>query len=131
MHHSSGGGEQMFGAKQQVPHGGQSDKEAGCTALTTVHFRTMEKKKMTKLLVAAAAIVLAVPSIANATCGTRGGPGFRGSDGKCKSWEQVERDCGPDGSRCQREQKSPYFKQLPNVPAQKLMQCAHGLRNDC
>jgi hypothetical protein len=96
-----------------------------------VHFCTKEKKKMTKLLVAAAAIVLALPSIANATCGTRGGPGFRGSDGKCKSWEQVERDCGPDGSRCQREQENPYFKQLPNVPAQKLMQCAHRLRNDC
>jgi hypothetical protein len=86
---------------------------------------------MTKLWVAAAAIVLALPSIANATCGTRGGPGLRGPDGKCTSWEQVARVCGPDGSRCQREQESPYLQQLPKVPARTLMECAHGLRNDC
>jgi hypothetical protein len=86
---------------------------------------------MTKILIFTGALIIALPSIANATCGTRGGPGFRGLDGKCKSWEQVERDCGIDGSRCQREKENPLFKNLPTTPSRKLMECAHGLRDDC
>jgi hypothetical protein len=86
---------------------------------------------MTKLFVAAAAIVLALPSIAIAECGTRGGPGLRGPDGKCQSWEQVQRNCGVDGSLCQRERVNPLLPKLENTPPRRLMECAHGLRNDC
>ena len=86
---------------------------------------------MTKILTLTAALVIALPSIASATCGTRGGPGLRGSDGKCLSWDRVIPECGSDGSRCQREQVNPLIKQLPTTPSHKLMECAHGMRNDC
>ena len=86
--------------------------------------------------VAIAIIIVAMSySYAYAECGTRGGPGVRGPDGRCKSWSQVERDrnCGPSGcgSENTNERLSPYMKQLGTTPANKLMQCAHGLRNDC
>ena len=86
---------------------------------------------MTKMFFLTAALVIALPSIASATCGTRGGPGLRGPDGKCLSWERVNPVCGPDGSRCQREQVNPLFDQLDRTPPRKLMECAHGMRNDC
>jgi len=86
---------------------------------------------MTKFLTLTAALVIALPSIASATCGTRGGPGLRGPDGDCLSWDRVNSVCGSDGSRCQREQVNPLFKQLDTTPPRKLMQCAHGIRNDC
>ena len=86
---------------------------------------------MTKILTLTAALVIALPSIASATCGTRGGPGFRGPDGKCQSWAEVQRNCGLDGSRCQREQVNPLFPKLGTTPSDKLMECAHGMRNDC
>jgi hypothetical protein len=87
---------------------------------------------MSKILIFTGALIAVLPSSANATCGTRGGPGFRDPEtGKCQSWADVQRKCGPDGSRCQREQESPYFQQLPKRSAYELMQCAHGLRNDC
>jgi hypothetical protein len=41
---------------------------------------------MTKIIfILAAALVIALPSIASATCGTKGGPGYRGPDGRCVS----------------------------------------------
>jgi hypothetical protein len=86
---------------------------------------------MTKILTLTAALVIALPSIASATCGTRGGPGLRGPDGKCLSWDRVPSVCGPDGSRCQREQVSPLLPKLDTTPSRKLMECAHGIRNDC
>jgi hypothetical protein len=86
---------------------------------------------MTKILIFTGALIIALPSIANAECGTRGGPGFRGSDGKCKSWDRVVPDCGLDGSRCQRERENPLFKKLDTIDPRKLMECAHKMRNDC
>ena len=86
---------------------------------------------MTKIFILTAALIIALPSIASATCGTRGGPGLRGPDGNCASWERVNSVCGSDGSRCQREQVNALTKQLDTTPPRKLMQCAHGMRNDC
>jgi hypothetical protein len=87
---------------------------------------------MTKIiLILTAALVIALPSIASATCGTRGGPGLRGPDGKCQSWDRVQPVCGLDGSGCQREQVNPLFSKLGTTPPRKLMECAHGMRNDC
>jgi hypothetical protein len=86
---------------------------------------------MTKILTLTAALVIALPSIASATCGTRGGPGLRSQDGKCQSWEEVQRNCGLDGSGCKREQVNPLFHKLGATPSHKLMECAHGMRNDC
>jgi hypothetical protein len=53
------------------------------------------------ILVAAALLLL--PSAAFATCGTRGGPGYRGPDGHCVSWANIDKVCGVDRSRCQAE----------------------------
>ena len=77
------------------------------------------------------ALVIALPSLANATCGTRGGPELRGPDGKCQSWDQVRSVCGADGSRCQREQVNPLYPKLDTTNSHKLMECAHHMRNDC
>ena len=86
---------------------------------------------MTKVFALTTALVFALPSIAGAACGTRGGPGLRGPDGNCLSWERVNSVCGPDGSRCQRERVNPLLKQLDTIPPRKLMECAHRVRNDC
>lgn len=87
--------------------------------------------RMFVLTMAVLAGIAALPSIANAECGTRGGPGLRGADGKCLSWDRVQSACGPNGSGCQRERVSPFLPKIDTVPAHKLMQCAHGMRNDC
>jgi hypothetical protein len=43
-------------------------------------------------------------SVAEAACGERGGPGYRGPNGKCVSWEAVGRVCGsPPTNRCTAE----------------------------
>ena len=88
---------------------------------------------MTKvILILTAALVIAVPSIASATCGTRGGPGYRNPEtGKCESWDKFQADCGLDGSRCKGEQVNPLVRKLDKTPSHKLMECAHGMRNDC
>ena len=75
-------------------------------------------------------LLVALPTIANATCGTRGGPGFRDpAAGKCLSWEQFSYRCGPDGSRCQPEKPNPLIKELrqPDADPHKLMEKSHGL----
>ena len=75
-------------------------------------------------------LLVALPTIANATCGTRGGPGFRDpAAGKCLSWEQFSYRCGSDGSRCQPEKPSPLIKELqqPGADPRKLMERSHGL----
>jgi len=48
------------------------------------------------------AVLMAISStFANAACGDRGGPGYRGPDGKCQSWEALGRMCGsPPTTRC-------------------------------
>jgi hypothetical protein len=76
------------------------------------------------------ALLMALPTIANATCGTRGGPGYRDPvTGKCLSWEQFSYRCGPDGSRCQPEKPSPLIQELrqPDADPRKLMERSHGL----
>jgi hypothetical protein len=43
-----------------------------------------------------------------AACGTRGGPGYRGPDGKCVSWAGIGRVCGnPPSLRCTAENTQP------------------------
>jgi hypothetical protein len=53
-------------------------------------------------------MLLAVQTIAHATCGTQGGPGYRGPDGKCKGWAELGRVCGcPPSTGCAAEQAHP------------------------
>jgi hypothetical protein len=60
-----------------------------------------------RMLIAFVALVAAT-SVAEATCGERGGPGYRGPDGKCVSWEALGRVCGsPPTTRCAPEQTAP------------------------
>jgi hypothetical protein len=58
------------------------------------------------------AAIIAVTAVfigdAFATCGTRGGPGYRGPDGKCVGWADIGRKCGnPPSSRCTPELAQP------------------------
>jgi|SRR6266550_7502604 hypothetical protein len=58
-------------------------------------------------LVALVALVAAT-SFAEATCGDRGGPGYRGPNGKCVGWEELGRVCGsPPSTRCTPERTAP------------------------
>lgn len=46
-------------------------------------------------------------SLALATCGERGGPGYRGPNGKCVSWKTIASVCGhPPETRCTPEQEA-------------------------
>ena len=40
------------------------------------------------------AVLIALPAAAHAACGDRGGPGYRGPDGKCVGWVSVAHVCG-------------------------------------
>jgi hypothetical protein len=41
---------------------------------------------------------------AGATCGERGGPGYRGPDGKCVGWANIGKVCGnPPSTHCTAE----------------------------
>src|SRR5207245_752438 len=45
---------------------------------------------------------------AYATCGTKGGPGYRGPDGRCVGWASLSRTCGsPPTLRCTPEETNP------------------------
>jgi len=46
--------------------------------------------------------------VTHQTCGTRGGPGHRGPDGKCVGWAELGRKCGsPPSLRCTPELAQP------------------------
>jgi len=48
---------------------------------------------------------LGAASAACSGCGCRGGPGYRGPDGKCVGWAELARRCGsPPTQRCTPEQ---------------------------
>jgi hypothetical protein len=52
--------------------------------------------------------LVAATSFAEATCGERGGPGYRGPNGKCVGWQELGRVCGsPPTARCTPEQTAP------------------------
>jgi hypothetical protein len=56
----------------------------------------------------AALVICCAITEASATCGTRGGPGYRGPSGKCVGWAEIGRVCGnPPTSRCTPEQSNP------------------------
>jgi hypothetical protein len=47
------------------------------------------------------AVLCFMPVAANAACGDRGGPGYRGPNGKCVGWAALARVCGnPPSTRC-------------------------------
>jgi hypothetical protein len=60
-----------------------------------------------KIALFAVAIGSAVTE-ASATCGTKGGPGYRGPNGKCVGWAEIARVCGsPPTTRCTPELSNP------------------------
>jgi hypothetical protein len=61
-----------------------------------------------RMLIAPLVALVAATSVAEATCGERGGPGYRGPDRKCVGWEALGRVCGcPPSTRCTPEQTAP------------------------
>ena len=64
--------------------------------------------KLYRMSITAFVALVAATSLAEAACGDRGGPGYRGADGKCVSWEALGRVCGsPPGMRCTGEKIAP------------------------
>ena len=60
-----------------------------------------------RTLIVAGAVVCVMMASAHATCGTRGGPGFRDHNGHCVGWDALGRTCGsPPTTRCTAESKS-------------------------
>ena len=58
--------------------------------------------------------IFAIVDQASAQCGSRGGPGYRGPDGRCVGWRDLNRVCGvPPETRCTAENASP---QTPTAP---------------
>ncbi|HEV7286316.1 MAG TPA: hypothetical protein VGN75_15785 [Kaistia sp.] len=54
--------------------------------------------------IVALAWISAMPASACSGCGCRGGPGYRGPNGRCVSWANIGRVCGsPPGERCSPE----------------------------
>lgn len=57
---------------------------------------------MSRVAVALICLLLAAPEAqACRGCGCRGGPGYRGPDGRCVGWADIGRTCGaPPTARC-------------------------------
>jgi hypothetical protein len=52
------------------------------------------------------------------TCGTRGGPGYRGPNGQCVGWESICRICGnPPTTRCTPECVNPAANEAAELCA--------------
>jgi hypothetical protein len=61
--------------------------------------RLAQFRKLTLLLV-----LCASPALACKGCGCKGGPGYRGPDGRCVGYAALDRVCGvPPETRCKRE----------------------------
>ena len=57
-----------------------------------------------RMVATAGVVTCALVTSAHATCGTRGGPGFRAPDGRCVGWNDIGRTCGsPPTQRCTAE----------------------------
>ena len=57
-----------------------------------------------RMVTTAGVVSCALVTSAHATCGTRGGPGFRAPDGRCVGWNDIGRTCGsPPTQRCTAE----------------------------
>jgi hypothetical protein len=79
-----------------------------------------------RTLIVAGAIVCVMVASALATCGTRGGPGFRDPNGHCVGWSQLGRVCGsPPTQRCAAELKDDGADDAANLEV-KAMQANKG-----
>jgi hypothetical protein len=86
-----------------------------------------------RTLIIAGAALCAVVSSAHATCGERGGPGYRSPDGKCVGWATLGRVCGnPPTTRCTAEQTNPSAADAAQRGAEidKMKERAHSHSNE-
>lgn len=66
--------------------------------------RPMRFERRAVAALALTVVLSAIPSDAFAACGDRGGPGYRGPNGKCVGWDALARVCGnPPTQRCTAE----------------------------
>jgi hypothetical protein len=64
----------------------------------------------------ALSIVLTGQGAAHATCGDRGGPGYRGPDGKCVGWVSIAHICGCTlPGRCTAEEPAPEAQEAATL----------------
>jgi hypothetical protein len=59
-----------------------------CSPQRIIHMRTA----LVNLILVA--LMVASTTFAEAACGDKGGPGYRGQDGRCQSWRDLGRNCG-------------------------------------
>jgi hypothetical protein len=60
------------------------------------------------MVIAPLVALVAATSVAEATCGDMGGPGYRGPNRKCVGWEVLGRVCGcPPDTHCTPEKPAP------------------------
>lgn len=63
-----------------------------------------DPKKPLLVALAVLAVVVSTATEAASGCGSRGGPGYRGPNGRCVGWDQLGRVCGtPPTTRCTSE----------------------------
>jgi hypothetical protein len=68
----------------------------------------MSTSRLGTAILVAASLMAISSTLANAACGDRGGPGYRGPDGRCLSWESLGRKCGsPPTTGCTPENVHP------------------------
>jgi hypothetical protein len=73
-----------------------------------VHSRGCQTLRNFKIALLVAAAIECAATEASATCGTKGGPGYRGPSGKCVGWAEICRVCGsPPTQRCTPELSNP------------------------
>lgn len=78
-------------------------------------------------------IVCLLSASAHATCGTQGGPGYRGPNGKCVGWAALARTCGnPPTLRCTAELAQPEAPEAAKKGSQirNFMDAAHQRAKD-
>jgi hypothetical protein len=86
-----------------------------------------------RTLIAAGTVLSVIVTSAHATCGTRGGPGYRGPDGKCVGWATLGRVCGnPPTTRCTAEQTNPSAPDAAQrgLEIDKMKERAHSHSNE-
>lgn len=88
--------------------------------------------RRTQMWVVAATLLFFVSTSAYATCGAKGGPGYRSANGKCVGWAALARTCGnPPTLRCSAELAQPEANEAAKKGSQirNFMDAAHRRAN--
>jgi hypothetical protein len=95
---------QKAGAVAGVPPRDQEGLGSAVIKSNALSLRTIMRARNIALVIG---LLLFSVEFADATCGTRGGPGYRAPNGRCVGWADISRTCGsPPTLRCTAEATS-------------------------